>query len=442
MMIRLLTLLILTLTTCFAQQPNFTLFETYMDQLADQDKFMGSVAIMKNGELSYTHTVGFSNSLDGKITKSTQASTYRIGSITKMFTAVMILQLVDEQRLRLTDTLAKFYPQIPNANVITIEHLLNHSSGLFNITRDADFARWSLQPSTQAQMLSRIQQHPADFYPGDDQAYSNTNYILLGYLLEKIEQTAYQDLLQKRIAQKLKLSNTYVGGAINVNANECQSYYKEDGSWMLAKETDMSNPGGAGALVSNPIDLVQFFSGLFSNRLLSEASFTKMITPVGEFGLGIFKSERNGEIIYGHNGSIDAFNAFMIYLPSTTTSIAITANASSLSLNTIMFNALDAAQGKSFDLPVTTSISLTEEEAKAYEGVYVHDELPFDLYIVAEGTSVMAGPSLTELNVLTATKKGEFNLEARGIRLVFNEEKTSLQFSEPSMGSPQVFIKK
>jgi len=440
----LLVLLLLTSGLCFAQQENYKQLDSYLEVLNSNEKIMGSMSIMKDGKMDYEKSVGYQYKNEKEERKANKKSKYRIGSITKTFTAVMIFQLVDEKKMSLEDKLSKYYPQIPNASKITIANLLCHKSGLFNITGDADFGTWILLPATQSQMLARIQKHKVDFQPGEKTAYSNTNFILLGYILEKIEKKTYGEILKKRIVKKLKLKDTYYGGTIDTNKNECQSYYYENDVLKSASVTHMSNPGGAGAIVSTPSDLVCFLDALFNNKLLSKESFKEMTksTNEGGMGSGITSLEKNGQIIFGHNGRIDGFVSFAIYIPEIKTAIAINTNAANFSMMPIIFNALTNVNGKTFTMPNSDVLELTEKEVKTYEGTYESKDLPFDLVFVAEGKILKGGPNLKELHNLKATKKNEFTLENFGATLKFDDKKSSLFFVEPTMSSPVQFTKK
>src|SRR5690606_9537400 len=126
---------------------------------------------------------------------------FRIGSITKMFTATMILQLVEEGKLTMETKLGAYFPSVPNAKEITIEQLLNHHSGLYNIT-DEEYLNYYTQPKTQQEILERIAKQTPDFPPGERGAYSNTNYLLLGYILEKLTDKSYAENLHSRITGK------------------------------------------------------------------------------------------------------------------------------------------------------------------------------------------------------------------------------------------------
>src|SRR5690606_22594424 len=152
--------------------------------------------LARNGEVIYDHTFG-----DGKTDVNgrrlvTPDTKYRIASITKTFTAGMAFQLIEEGRLRLTDTLGKFFPQVPDATRITIEQMLAHRSGIANLVPDGS---WGMQPRTKDEMVSRIASGTPEFEPGARFGYSNAGYHLLGYIVEQAGGQPYQEALRDRI---------------------------------------------------------------------------------------------------------------------------------------------------------------------------------------------------------------------------------------------------
>jgi len=344
----LLILLLVSSTFCFSQQENFKPLDSLIDQLYSNDKLMGSMTISKDGNQIYNKSVGYQYISEKEKKKATSASKYRIGSITKTFTAVMIFQLIDEKKITLEDKLSTYYPEIPNASKISIANLLNHSSGVYNITSDPTIDEWIYKPSTEKEMISRIASHKADFQPSEKTSYSNTNYILLGYILEQIEGKSYKKVLKDRIVDKLGLQNTYFGGPIDIGNNETLSYiYDEDQNNKLieASQENLSNPGAAGGIVSNTSDLTTFITGLFNGELITKESL-QLMTTVSDKGIcyGVFFGNMKGIDVYASEGTIDRFQSFLMYVPKTKTAIAITANALNYSKMAIMLEALSISQ--------------------------------------------------------------------------------------------------
>jgi D-alanyl-D-alanine carboxypeptidase len=161
-----------------------------------------------------------------------------------MFTGTLVMQLVEEGKLTLETTLDKFYPEIQNAPKITIGMMLTHHSGLHNFTSDPVYMTYMLSPQTHQQMVARMALMKPDFEPGSKGQYSNTNFVLLSYIIEKITNKSYPELVKERIINKIGLKDTYYGVKTNTGNNEALSYMY-DGKWKKFVETDMSIPSGA-----------------------------------------------------------------------------------------------------------------------------------------------------------------------------------------------------
>lgn len=413
---------------CFAQEPNFDQLEEFLTILSNNDKMMGSLNVTKDNEDIFSKSIGYLD-ISKKMSNNSETR-FRIGSITKTFTAVMIFQLIDENKLKLNTPLASFFPKIPNAEKIEISNLLNHSSGLFNITTDADASKWITAPSSQEVMVSRITSHPADFEPGNQTEYSNTNYILLGYIIEALDEESYASSLKKRIVDNIGLNHTKYGEPIEVKNNESRGYFKEDDMWKISQETDMSNPGGAGAIISTSSDLTKFMSALFNGDLISDSSFEIMKTSNNsEVCHGLFYAKMDGTDLYASEGGIDGFQSMLIYNPKNKTSIALTANALDYSKMRITLATLAASNGKPIVLPNFETISLTEEQLKLYEGTYESKDAPFKLYFKPDGNTLLGSQDNINFKELMPTKQHQFTLDALGVILDFYPETGVLKFN-------------
>src|SRR5688572_19634364 len=221
------TLLTLALFTAgYAQTLDKTKLDQFFDRLAEKNKAMGSLTIAKDGKVLYTRAIGYSQINGTEKKPLAAANRFRIASITKMFTAAMILQLVDEGKLKLTDTLDRFVPQIPNAGKITIEQILRHRSGIPNVRRDqASQPNVNTTPITKEEILALIVKATPAFEPDAKHGYSNPGYFLLGLILEKVTGKSYAAALEERITSKIGLKDTYTAtGSIDVSQHESLTY--------------------------------------------------------------------------------------------------------------------------------------------------------------------------------------------------------------------------
>ena len=409
-----------------AQQLNTAKLDSLLTSLAANQKMMGSLALSQNGKVVYSRAFGYLQADGATKTPATAATRYRVGSISKVFTATMIFQLIEEKKLTLATPLATFFPQLPNAQTITIDHLLSHHSGLHSFTNDAAYGSYMTQPQTQAQMLARMAALPPDFAPGAKAAYSNSNYVVLGYIVEKLTKMPYAQALQKRVVSKASLKSTYYGGKINAQQQEAQSYAAAATGWKLSSETDMSIPGGAGAVVSTPTDLARFLEALFGGRLVSAASLQAMQTIRDGYGRGLFKGALNQHESYGHNGAIDDFRSDMGYFPADKLTVALTTNAHSIPLDDVMLGVLRVYFRQPYALPNFQASSFVPVAAdlERYAGTYASTKNPLKITIFKDGNSLKAQATGQSAFPLEAVSKDVFKFDPASIRVEFDPAKS------------------
>ncbi|GAB5527101.1 MAG: serine hydrolase domain-containing protein [Roseivirga sp.] len=285
-----------------------------MDDLEANNELMGTLTISKNGQVVYNRQVGFANVDQGK--KLGPNTLMKIGSNTKVFTAVMVFQLIDEEKLSLDTKLSRFHPKVKNADKITISHLLSHRSGVFNMTADETFEEYRVSGLTASQQLEKIASYPSVFEPDSQYEYSNTNYILLSHIIEKITGKSYGENLSDRITNSLGLTHTAYGPDAGVMEKTASGYYYEDG-WNEITSTSMNLPRGAGAIVSTGTELNIFFRALMQGKLISKSSLEKMTKFRDGRGRGIndfvVPPSITTEKGVSHGGQIDGFLAQPIY---------------------------------------------------------------------------------------------------------------------------------
>ena len=422
------TLIVLTLSQIGLAQTNFdkTKLDNYFNALEQNDKFMGSVAVSKNGEIIYKKSIGFAD-VENNI-KATEKSKYRIGSITKSFTTVLILKAVEEKKLNLNQTIDKWFPEIINAKDITVKHLLNHRSGIHNFTNNKDYLTWNTQPKTEKELVEIIVKGGSDFNPDSKAEYSNSNFVLLTFILEKTFSKSYSDLLQEFIVKPLGLTNTYVFGKINPLNNECKSY-SFAGTWKAETETDFTIPLGAGAITSTPTDLTIFADALFNGKLVTNESLEIMKTIKDGYGIGLFQFPFHNSVGYGHTGGIDGFSSVYSHFADDKISYALISNGSNFSINNISVAVLSAVYDKPYEIPTFTAFNLTSEDLDKYLGVYSSSQIPLKITITKEGSTLIAQGSGQPSFPLEATGKDKFKFDLAGAEFEFNpNEKTMVLF--------------
>jgi D-alanyl-D-alanine carboxypeptidase len=345
-------LIILALTlfwgTSYSQNLNFAKLDSLFKSIEASNKFMGSIAISENGKILYTKSIGYSDVETSQ--KSNKQTKYRIGSITKIFTAVLILKAVEEKKLKLDETIEKYFPKIKNANKISVRHLLTHRSGIHNFTKDKDYLTYNIKGKSKIEMIDIISNFESDFEPNSKANYSNSNFVLLSYILEDIYSQSFAEILKNKIVKPLKLYNTYFGNEINTSKNEANSY-DLDTTWKKQPETNMSILTGAGAIVSTPNDVLRFVQAVFKNKIISMASLKAMEEVRDDYGMGIGEFPFEEKMSYGHTGHLDGFSSLFGYFPKENISFVITSNGSSVNNNDIALGLLNIIFNLPYQIP-------------------------------------------------------------------------------------------
>jgi D-alanyl-D-alanine carboxypeptidase len=426
----LLLLLVLSGYLLKAQENHRTeTLDSLFDIVNSKEKGMGSISIFSNGKEFYQRSIGYSD-----VEKNLEANAttkYRIGSITKTFTAVVIMQLVEEDKLKMDSYLSDFFPDVPNSEKITLEHLLRHQSGIFNITDDKDFTTWMKKPQTREAMLKRIIENGILFEPGKETRYSNSNYLLLSYIAEMMEEKDYAEIVEERILDELDLKNTSYGGKINPGDNQARSYVKEEDSWRVTPETDMSVPMGAGGLISTPEDLNIFYYNLFQGKLVSKASLEAMTTTNDGTGLGLMKLPFNDFEVYGHGGGIDGFSSIAVHFPKEKISASYISNASDYPLNNIFLETIKITLGLPYQIPdFAPPTKLDSEILEQYAGTYGSAEFPIDVAIFhKEGVLYIQGTGQPPVP-LDALEENIFKADQLMLKLTFRPSENKMMLEQ------------
>jgi CubicO group peptidase (beta-lactamase class C family) len=409
----------------YSQKFNKPKLDSLFDILAQKNKAMGSLTLSKDGKVVYSRAIGYSFISDAEKNPASETTKYRIGSITKMFTAVIILQLSEEGKISLDATLDKYFPALPNASKITIRNLLNHRSGLHNFTSEPEYMTYMTSPKTHDEMLTIISKYPVDFQPNEKYSYSNSNYVLLGYIIEKICNEPYSKVLKSRITDKLGLTNTYLGGKTDIKNNESYSY-RWVKNWEQQPETDMSIPGAAGAIVSTPTDLTKFIEAIFSLKLVSGNSLDQMKNMIDGYGMAMIKAPFNAKTGYGHGGGIDGFGSNLIYFPEDNLAIAYCTNGQVYPGNDILIGALSIYNNMEYSIPdfiPKPAIALKTEELDKYLGEYSSTQIPLKIIFTKDNSTLFAQATGQSAFPLEATEKDKFRFEQAGIEIEFNTDK-------------------
>jgi len=303
--------------TGYSQSFDRAKLDSLFDNLQNHNLAIGGVAISFDNKVVYQRSFGKDQVLQTE---------YRIGSISKMFTAVLTYQLIDEKKLSLHEKLSNYFPDLPNAERITIAELLGHRSGLANFTNNTNYDEWKDQPKTHEQLLLMIKNQKPDFEPNAKADYNNSNYLLLSYILEKIYHKPYKEIVNERVIKRLKLNNTYYGVKPGFQPGEAISYHYINSEWKQDKAAYLDNFSGAGAIISTPPNMLKFINALFEGRLISKSSLDTMKTMRDGYGKGMFPYGDENHDGFGHNGKTEGFGASLQYYPENKLAIAYCTN--------------------------------------------------------------------------------------------------------------------
>lgn len=333
-----------------------------------------SVIISKNGKTVFKGTRGLAN-LEHNIPLTNQ-SVLRLGSISKQFTAAAIMMLQEQGKLLTSDNIHKYVPSFPTeGNLVTIENLLTHTSGIANYTDDDDLFDKEIQvPASVDDTLARFAKHPMVFKPGEAMAYSNTGYSLLGKIVEVASGQSYKEFVEQYIFKKLGMTQSSYEGQELV-PHRAAGYEKTAQGFINTSYINMDWPYAAGALISTPTDLNIWFSALSFGKLISKASYDKMVSPFklndgsfSSYGYGLIVKPFNDYTVIKHTGGINGFLAHARYIPEQKLYVAVLANSNHI--NPIFINEKLTAKVLGIELPKFKSVNVTAQQLLPVLGDY------------------------------------------------------------------------
>lgn len=310
--------------------------DAMFNEVIKDDSSGAAVLVAQNGEILYEKGFGFAN-LEHHV-PVTPETKFRIGSITKQFTAAAILKLQEEGSLSVDDSLSKFLPDYPRGNEVTIHHLLTHTSGIHSYTNKPNFMETVTAEVKPEDLIDSFKDDDFDFDPGEKWLYNNSGYFLLGYIVEKVSGESFGDYLKNHFFEPLGMKNTGVHHWSLILEHEATGYSYKNGKFQKALNWDMSRAGGAGALYSTVGDLYRWNEAIFNGKALSESSLEASFTPVtlndgskanamgGEYGYGWGIAERRGMQEIAHGGGLNGWSAYLSRYPEANFTVVVLSN--------------------------------------------------------------------------------------------------------------------
>ncbi|NBA85734.1 serine hydrolase [Emticicia sp. CRIBPO] len=361
----------------FAQSKESVKFDQLLDEKFGKAPSGATALVAKNGQIIYKKALGKAN-IELDIPMKTD-HVFRIGSITKQFTAVAILQLMEQGKLSLQDEITKFLPDYPTqGHKITIEHLLTHTSGIKSYTGMKEFMDLMRKDMEPQELINVFKDQPMEFTPGTKWKYNNSGYFLLGYIIEKVSGKTYPEYLEEVFFKPLGMTNSYYGDNDRIIRNRASGYDPGENGVNNSAFLSMKLPYAAGSIMSTVEDLFKWNKAVHAYKLVKketlQQAFKKYRLVDGKdtsYGYGWSLSDIQGSPTIEHGGGINGFLTNGIYLPQEDVFVAVFSNSTGVSPDDVSIRIAAAAIGKPYE---NKEISVSESVLKGYEGVFVNEE--------------------------------------------------------------------
>ena len=310
----------------FAQKNYSLVIDKYMQAQVKVNEFSGVVLVTGKGKVIYKKAFGYADR-EWKI-PNTLETKFEIGSLTKQFTAAAILQLAEQKKLNLDDKLSAWVSDYPKGDSVTLHMLLNHTSGIVDYTNLPGFYAQHTLALPKDSIISLFKNQPYKFSPGTNWNYSNSNYFLLGCIIEKVTKQTYAAYLFENVIKKATLPNTVVNRLDSVLAFRARGYSKSDkGGWKNADYFSMEFPFSAGSIISTAPDLYQWQTALIGAKIMSTQMLQKMTSPyLNNYAYGLFVDSIKHHLRIHHGGAIPGFTSYLGIFPAENISIVVLSN--------------------------------------------------------------------------------------------------------------------
>jgi CubicO group peptidase (beta-lactamase class C family) len=408
-----------------------------------------AVLVKKHGNVILRKGYGFAN-LELNVPVEPDM-VFRLGSVTKQFTAVAVLMLAEEGKLSLQDEVTKFVPDYPTqGKKITVEHLLTHTSGIKSYTDLPEWLPLQRKDMTVAEIIALAKDKPMEFAPGERWKYCNSGYILLGAIIEKASGKTYAEFLESRVFTPLGMKSTLYDSTSRVVPRRASGYSKGKAGFENAPYLSMSQPYAAGSLASSVDDLATWTESLLAGKLVKKETLERAFTSYGlkdgldtGYGYGWFISRYEGHRLIEHGGGIHGFLSYAMFFPEDEVFVALLTNSTVVELrpDSPAFRAACLTLGIPFKEPV--AISLPEAELETLTGVYVNAQGE-ELFVTREGSKLFAqaaGGGKSEIRPVSPTEF--FYAEAPGRAHFLKDEKGAVVGVKfvPRIGAVQSYTK-
>ena len=416
---KILLLFVLAFSTGLVAQNRYHKIDSLLNYLNNNDKFMGSLSIREGDKVVFSKAYGFADA-DQKV-KADNETKYKVGSISKIFTAVITMQLIEEKKLRLETKLSKYFPKIENADKISIEDLLHHRSGILDYINQDSLTQEELNaPDLKQAILNKIINYKSLAEPNTKFEYSNSNYFLLGSIIETITKKSFAENVETRIVNKIGLKNTYYPSEqVNISNKESYSYLFDGSKWEKTEEWRNDIAFAAGAVISTPNDLTAFLYELFEGKLVKKSSLEGMKELKDSYGKALIQMPFGERKFYGHTGGIESFRSVVGYYPTEKVGISLVVNGDNFNRNDIMIGILSIYYKMPFPFPSFEKIN--PETIKEISGIYSSKDIPLKITVFEKDGELLAQATGQSSFPLSQKDEKTFVFQAARIEIEFGE---------------------
>lgn len=349
--------------------------DTYLRAFQEMDRFSGAVLIARGGEVILSEGYGLADREAGEPFRP--STRFRIASLTKQFTALAVVQLQEKGLLSLGDPLSDYFPGYPRGEEITLYNLLTHTSGIVNYTDLPDFLSYAYGPVTCREIVQRFRDYPLMFDPGETSYYSNSNYILLGCIIQDLTGKPYGEYLEENILKPLGMDDSGCCGGVDRLADFARGYEYDLGEVKEQKQYHPSVAFASGAMYSTVEDLYRWDQALYGEELISPGSWEILLTPfLGGYGAGWMIGESQGRQVLYHTGGYSGYNSRTARFEEDGVTFIITSNLSMTALGRIVNDLEAIIFGGEYELPKDDWLELEEGLLQEYAGVYQNRSYP------------------------------------------------------------------
>lgn len=400
--------------------------EAYLAAQVRVNRFGGAVLVARDGVPLFARAFGPANA-EWDI-PNTPDTKFRLGSITKQFTAAAVLRLQEQGKLSVQDPICSHVSPCPDAwKGITVHHLLTHTSGIPSYTGSPEYVKTMMIPKTIEQVVAGFRDLPLEFQPGERFKYNNSGYYLLGVIIEKAAGKKYEDVLREEIFEPLGMHDTGYDWSEPLLPRRAAGYARRGDQLVNARHLDMQQPYSAGSLYSTVGDLLKWDQALYTTRVLPQAALDAMFTPFKDnyaYGWTVQPPERatSGKRQIGHGGGINGFSTMYTRVPEDRVAVVVLGNVENVNTGSIARDLVAILYGRPYQVPAErVAVELGTDVLARYVGRYqIRPE--FVITVTLEDGKLMGHPTGQSPAQLFAESETKFFLKVVDAQVTFGRD--------------------